>query len=625
MPRQLALFTLLLSALPGLAGAAGAAAPVHPAQALVQRSVDAMRSDPDASRRHAEEALKLLAQQPEADLEVRARVQLCDYFSERDAALAAAQVKAARARLPQARRAGLQAGLLGCEAEIEEYKGNYGAALTLFDQAVQTAEAQHDGEMLADVLYQRGYLRGVQGDYAAGLADLRRARLTYERLGMAARAVTTFNGIAILYNRLGDHAQARHYFEQTLRAQTADGSKREVAVTRHNLGRVYENLKLWDKARDEFEATLDLSRQLDYARGEAYALRGLASVRNAEGEPAAALGLLQLAELLQKRVPDERLRAQILLQRGVALRQLKRPAEALPALEDALEIFRKADSLQETAATQQALAATQADAGDWKAAYDTHAQYTQTLERWLRNQLDQRFATLKVEFDTSAKERENVLLLRENAATENALAQARRASRLQVAVIVLAGALLVALGLLALHQRRHGRLMSRLALTDELTGLPNRRDVLGRLQALLAERRTRPCAAVIIDLDHFKSINDDFGHLVGDEMLKAVAEVLRAAVPEPACVGRLGGEEFIAVLPDTGEAQALQASETIREKIQALDASRWMPGTRQVTASLGVAVSRPGEDDLTSMLHRADEALYRAKAGGRNRVFAQAA
>jgi diguanylate cyclase (GGDEF)-like protein len=616
---------LLLTALPGMASAASGPAPAHPAQLLVQRSVDAMRSDPDASRRLAEDALKLLAQHPHPDLEIRARLQLCDYHSERDAAQAAAQVKAARALLRQASRAGLQAGLLGCEAEIEEYKGRYDAAHALFDQAVQAAERDNDGEMLADVLYQRGYLRGVRGDYAAGLADLRRARQTYERLGMPARAVTTFNGIAILYNRLGDHAQARHYFEQTLRAQMADGSKREVAVTRHNLGRVYENLRLWDKARVEFEATLDLSRQLDYSRGEAYALRGLASVRNAEGKPAAALGLLQLADLLQKRVADERLRAQILLQRGVALRQLRQPAQALPLLQEALEVFRNADSLQEMAATQQALAAVQADAGDWKAAYDAHAQYTLTLERWLRNQLDQRFATLKVEFDTSAKERENALLVRENAATENALAQARRASRLQVAVIVLAGALLLALAVLAMHQRRHGRQMSRLALTDELTGLPNRRDVLNRLQALLAERRNRPCAAVIIDLDHFKAVNDDFGHLVGDEMLKAVAEVLRQAVPEPGCVGRLGGEEFIAVLPETGEAQALKASEAIRQKIQALDATRWMPGTRQVTASLGVAVSRPGEDDLTSMLHRADEALYRAKAGGRNQVHAQAA
>jgi diguanylate cyclase (GGDEF)-like protein len=604
---------------------ATAAAAEHAAQALIQRSVTAMRADPEASRRYAEEALQALAAQPDADLEIRARLQLCDYFAERDGPTAREQIAAARQQLPRAKRRGLQAGIDACEGELEETAGDYAKARVLFDRAVQAAEGHRDDEMLGQALYQRGYLRGVQGDYATGLADLRRARVLYERLGLAGRATTALNGIAILYNRLGDHEQARHYYEQALKAQRQDGSQRELAVTQHNLGRVYEALHQWDLAHQSFQAALQLCRAIQYPRGEAYALRGLASVRNAQGEPEDALGLLQLAELLQKQTPDERLRAQILLQRGIALRQLKRPAEALPALREALQVFQQADSLQETVATQQALAATAADLGDWKAAFEQQRGHDQSMERWLRSQLDQRFATLKIEFDTAAKERENALLLREKAATENALAQAQRAGRLQVAAIILGSALLVALGLLVLHQRRSAREVFRLAHTDELTGLPNRRDVLKRLQELLADRRARPCALLIIDLDHFKSVNDDYGHLVGDELLKVVAEVLQDCVPPPGCLGRLGGEEFVAVLPDTVEAGALAAAEDIRARVQALDPVRWMPGGRPLTASLGLAVARPGEDTVSSMLHRADEALYRAKAAGRNRVFAEAA
>ncbi|MEW6703233.1 MAG: diguanylate cyclase [Pseudomonadota bacterium] len=623
MSRLSCLIVLLLLALraPSAAGAAAG----HPAQPLVERSVHAMRADPEASRRHAEQALELLAAQPQPDLEIRARLQLCDYFAERDSRLARDQIASARKLLPHSRRHGLQGGLSTCEGEIEENAGDYAKARALFDQAVEITERYDDGEMLANALYQRGYLRGVQGDYATGLADLRRARTLYERLGLAAHASTTMNGIAILYNRLGDHEQARHYYEQTLKAQRADGSRRELAVTQHNLGRVYENLRQWDKAREAFEASLELSRSIQYPRGEAYALRGLASVRNAEGAPEDALGLLKLAELLQKRTPDERLRAQILLQQGIALRSLKRPAEALAPLQQALAVFRQVDSLQELSTVQQALATAHADNADWKAAFEQQRDHTHTLQRWLRGQLDQRFATLKIEFDTAATERENKLLLREKAATENALVQAQRASRLQVLAIGLGSALLLLLMLLVLHQRKSTRAMQRLALTDELTGLPNRRDVLTRLQDLLNDRRPRPCALLIIDLDHFKSVNDDYGHLVGDELLKAVAEVLRDAVRPPACLGRLGGEEFVVVLPEAGEPSALAAAEMIRERVQALDPGRWMPGARRLTASLGIAVSRPGRDDVSSMLHRADEALYRAKAAGRNRVFAEAA
>lgn len=612
---------LLLAALAGRAAAESAS----PAAALVARSIDAMRSDPEASRRLAEDALQALRSRPDADLAVRAHLQLCDYYAERDSAQAEAQASAASAALPQAQRRALAAGLYNCQGELAENAGDYAKAQARFEQAVSAAQAAHDDEMLADSLYQRGYLRGVRGDYASGLADLRQAHHLYEHAALPQRAVTTLIGIAILYHRLGDNEQARHYYEQSLALQRVDGSKREVAVTEHNLGRVYESLRQWDAAQQAFEATLQLSREIDYPRGEAYALRGLASVHNAKGDAQGALNLLQLAELLQRRLPDERLRAQILLQRGVALRALKRPDDAAAALGEALSVFQRVDSLQETVDTQRTLALTHADAGDWQAAYREQRAYGDNLERGLRTQLDQRFAALKVEFDTNAKERENAYLLREQAATNRTLEQTRRANRLQAAVIALGGALLLLLAVLLVHHRRTARQMRALALTDELTGLPNRREVLSRLRALLGERNARPCAVLVIDLDHFKSVNDEFGHPAGDEVLKAVAQVLRAAVGDAGHVGRLGGEEFIALLPHSDEAQALDVGERIRQQVQGMDTSPWLHAGWRMTASLGLAVSRPGEDDLRSLLHRADQALYRAKASGRNQVLAEAA
>jgi diguanylate cyclase (GGDEF)-like protein len=617
---------LLALAGSAVAGPGSTSSAANPAEALVARSIEAMRTDPETSRQAAEQALKLLAVQPDADLSVRAHLQLCDYQAEHDAGVAQREADAAQALLPQARRKGLEAAVRNCEGELAENAGDNARALALFDHAVQAAEAHDDAEMLGDSLYQRGYLRGVRGDYAGGLADLRRARRTYERAGLPARATTALNGIAILYNRLGDHEQARHYYEQTLQQQSIHGSRRELAVTQHNLGRVYESLGRWDDARRAFDATLALSREIDYPRGEAYGLRGLAAVRNAAGQPQSALGLLQLADLLQRQTPDERLRAQILLQRGIALHRLKRLPEAEAALADALAVFRHAESLNESLTAERELAATQADRGEWQAAFEMQRTYGSDLERWLRNQLDQRFATLKVDFDTTAKERENELLLREKAATDDALAQARRAAQLQAAAIALGCALVLLLAGLAVHHRRTARRMRELAMTDELTGLPNRRDVLTRLQAMLADRAQRPCAALIVDLDHFKRINDEHGHLVGDELLRAAAQALRDTVPPRALLGRLGGEEFLVALPATGEAAALAVAERVRAQIEALDTRAWLGAARTgMTTSVGVAVSRLGEDEMRSLLHRADEALGRAKAAGRNRSFAEAA
>lgn len=597
----------------------------HPAEALIGEATLALRGNPETGRQLAEKALAALAKQPDVDLEIRARLLLCDHASERDIHQARQQIDTINTLLPQARRAGLRAGVLGCEGEILENAGDNSQAMTYYEQAVSVAEGTRDAEMLANALFQRGYLRGVLGDYSLGLADLQRARTEYEKLGLAHQALTTLNGIAILYNRMGDYVQARGYYEQTLKAQQAAGALREVAVTVHNLGRAHEKLGDWPAARQAFEKSLAASREIDYPRGQAHALRGLASVRNAAGDAVGALALLKEAEgLVSKELPEARLNAQILLERGKALQLLKRYPESTEALEQARQVFAKADSLAELAATYNALAQAHAEMGEWKTAYARQADFKSVSDKLLLQQLDQRFATLKVEFDTAAKERQNVLLMRENLANEQALAQQKRANSLQVVAIGLGGVLALLLGAWAVQQRRTSQRMRALALTDELTGLANRRNVLARLSQLLTAPGTKPCSILIADIDHFKPINDQYGHPVGDAILREVAASLSTAVREPVCLGRLGGEEFLVVLPDTPLDAAVQVAERLREGVAAIDTSRWFTD-RALTMSLGATASYVQGDSLSEMLKRADDGLYEAKHAGRNRVVARPA
>ncbi len=612
-----------MAALLVVAHQAWAQAP-HPAEALIDRSAQAQRARPEESQRLAHEALTLLARTPDADLEVRARTLLCSYLAERDRAAAEREAAVVSELAPKLRHGGLRAGLLACQGEIHEYAGDNAQAMSYYEQAVGVAEAAGDQPLLANALFQRGYLRGVQGEYATGLVDLRRAQALYEKLALPQEASSTLNGIAIVYNRMGDFAQAREYYLQTLAPQRAAGLLREQAVTWHNLGRAHENLGAWDEARQAFEGALGLSREIKYRRGEAHALRGLASVRNALGDASGAMALLAQSETLQLQTPDARLRAQIQLQRGIALRLLKRPAESLAALGEALAIFKSADSQAELIATFRALSQTHAALGDWRAAYERQLDFKASSDRLLQRQLDQRFAMLKVEFDTEAKNKENRLLLRERDAVESALEQARKASRLQVAVIALAGLLMLVLALTALRMRRATARMHALAMTDELTGLPNRRAVLERLRALLARPGSPGSALMIADLDQFKPINDLHGHGIGDDVLRAVGHVLTEAVREPVFVGRLGGEEFLVVLPETDLESARQVAERIREQVGAIDTSRWF-SDRGLTVSLGVTVSQGSGDTASQMLRRADAALYEAKHGGRNRVVTRPA
>jgi diguanylate cyclase (GGDEF)-like protein len=157
------------------------------------------------------------------------------------------------------------------------------------------------------------------------------------------------------------------------------------------------------------------------------------------------------------------------------------------------------------------------------------------------------------------------------------------------------------------------------AATDSLTGLPNRRAVQDALKRTIAQagRTLSPMAVLLLDLDHFKQINDTFGHDRGDAVLAAVGDVLSRALRTSDFVGRNGGEEFIALLPDTGVEGALEAAEKLRLAIERL----MVPGIdRPVTASVGAAVYPHTAADAESLLRLADRALYAAKANGRNRA-----
>ncbi|WP_026362844.1 PleD family two-component system response regulator [Methylopila sp. M107] len=167
-----------------------------------------------------------------------------------------------------------------------------------------------------------------------------------------------------------------------------------------------------------------------------------------------------------------------------------------------------------------------------------------------------------------------------------------------------------------------------LAVTDDLTGLHNRRYMEMHLQALFdqAAARGRALSALVVDIDFFKSVNDRHGHDAGDEVLREFSRRLKASVRGIDLAVRLGGEEFVVVMPETEVAVARLVAERIRAKVATKPFSLGAgQGAIDVTVSVGVASHLGAGDDPAALLKRADVALYRAKADGRNRVVAHAA
>lgn len=180
----------------------------------------------------------------------------------------------------------------------------------------------------------------------------------------------------------------------------------------------------------------------------------------------------------------------------------------------------------------------------------------------------------------------------------------------------------------ALQERALASANNRLAIlasTDALTGLPNRRAFRERSARLWTDPSAPPrsLGIVLFDIDHFKKLNDSAGHTSGDQCLAAIARTIRAVVPENGFCARYGGEEFICILADASPRDIMRFAEDLRAEIEAI---AWPnPGVgRSVTVSIGLAqsVTDRQPDGLAALISLADNALYRAKAGGRNRVAA---
>jgi len=202
----------------------------------------------------------------------------------------------------------------------------------------------------------------------------------------------------------------------------------------------------------------------------------------------------------------------------------------------------------------------------------------------------------------------------------------RRIEWLRTAQKVVLITLLITLSLEALfifrplvgRVRRYASSLYELATCDSLTGLANRRHFMdvGNRELLLARRSGRSLSVVMLDLDHFKSVNDTYGHAVGDLVLKRFASIALAMLRNSDVIGRIGGEEFALILREMSPSEAGAVAEKLRVAV-AKDSSEGLPA---FTVSIGISVVDASDSSLDDVLRRADKALYAAKREGRNRV-----
>jgi len=487
--------------------------------------------------------------------------------------------------------------------EARRRAGDVRGAMAALDEAVElgrtvAADGAAQAPWLGTAYHRTGVVFDTIGDPTAAVTALRHAVEAFDRSGDDDGVARVRNSLGIVYSRAGSYPEALEHFAASLRhAERAGYRAREAAVST-NMSISTRLLGQHEAAIEHAERALAIKREVD-PDDVAGAMTNLAIALAAASRHDEAATTFTAADVAHERRGDphdlgEHLRAhaEYLVDRGAS--------ERVPELlERALACALRAGSTALEAAVRRDLAA------HWKARGD----HRLALEQF------EAFHALELGAERALRERahEEQRWQTEVALARHEAAAAQRERRVLTEQLE---------RLAADHRDLSSRAadLEEAASSDPLTGVANRRALHARLavEVARAAATSRPCSLILVDVDGFKEVNDRFGHLAGDAVLRGVADVLGGAVRATDTVARIGGDEFAVLLPSTGRADATRVARTMRSRVAA---AGW-PGAAEavVTASFGVASSDEAAHDASRLLAVSDARLYEAKVAGRDRV-----
>lgn len=496
-----------------------------------------------------------------------------------------------------------------------------GLVLADYDLAVEQARESGNTLLLGTLLSARAGAQSMNGAFGRALSDALEAQRLLEALGEDALNAIVLQNAGIAYRRMGEYGQAEEYLLRSLALPEIQDNWVYRLITLLQLGYLFEETDRFADARRVIGEALELCTANESRSDCGYARLALASIETRAGAPQRALDVLSQAEADFEASGDPGDPSMVALIRGQALAGLGRAQEALPLLDAAIAAWEAesnarylALALPERSRLYERLGRDREALADLRRFVDVH-------EQDFRQRSAQRTEFMREQFDASRREIENAELRAREAARLKEISALETARRWQGVALVLGGLLLLVLAGLMTRQLARMRRLRLLALTDPLTGLANRRqtEYRGAEAFRLARASGQPFSVLAIDIDHFKQVNDSFGHAVGDVVLQRVGRECQRTLRRLDLMGRIGGEEFCGLLPETANEAALQVAGRLRAGVEALDLGDVVPGLR-VTVSVGVAQARPADPDFAAVLARADAAMYRAKQSGRNRV-----
>jgi diguanylate cyclase (GGDEF)-like protein len=431
-----------------------------------------------------------------------------------------------------------------------------------------------------------------QGRYEDGFSQLQSALEAFEALGETGRCARALNYLAIVHEELGDFTRAFEVYERAHAAAVLDGDADMQGRVLANQGKAFVSSGNAEGGLPVLGRAVDVLRSIGAHWHYGWCLLAIGRIHDARGDQVKSLEFHLAALEAVERGHSPRARVEIFAGMGEHYSKRGEHVTARQWLQKALTLATSLGIHREVFKTHKLASEAAKRAGDFERALHHHEQFHEVRATVFDQLARERVATIKAEFEL-----QRVL-------------QARELERLRNRELTAAYAKL----------EERANTLSTLSTRDGLTGLFNRRHFDEALALELNRARSfdQPLSLALLDIDHFKRINDGYSHVVGDGVLRLVATVLGRELRASDLAARYGGEEFALILPHTSLEGARIAAEKVRVAIGTTDWTKLTPG-HPVTASIGLAQALPGELP-TDLLRRTDQALYAAKHAGRNRV-----
>ncbi|MBN2429827.1 MAG: tetratricopeptide repeat protein [Acidobacteria bacterium] len=527
---------------------------------------------------------------------------------------------------------------------IYRFRSDYKKSLEYYFEALALMESQGNQRLVGLAHSNIGTIYYFWGDYDKALEYYFQALRIREEIADRAGIADTLNNIAVIYDEMKQYQLALEYYQKSLRLFEELGDQRGIVNPLNNMGVIYYvYFQDYDQSLEYHQRALKIRREIRDRLGEAVSLNNLGNLYRAQGDGETALRYYLQAMRLKEELGEKAELAVSLRDIGDLYRERGQYELALDYTRRALVLAEEVEAGKDIRLAYRDLSEIYATMGDHARALEYYKQYNELENRMLSEETAGTLARLQAGKAVEGKEKEIELLQREQAAQRNLR------NFLMVISVLIVGISLLLYNRYRLKKKSNLELQAKSdqiqaqkekletlnaileernkeyyisSIMDPLTELYNRTYILDALNKEFSRSRRHhtTLAVIFMDLDHFKTVNDRYGHMVGDYLLKHIANHLREEIRVEDVLGRYGGEEFLLILPNTDLAGARRVADKIRDKIERT-VYHYGEEPLSITISQGIAdLAAHQPCTAGEFLAMADAALYQAKEAGRNRT-----